>query len=79
MRKSFFFICQQCRHTAEHGLHASGWDYTAVAHYLMTTRTHMADRTLLKGISTVQGETLQQTVSGLVKKIAIGLPKYASG
>ncbi|MGB0419208.1 MAG: asparagine synthase (glutamine-hydrolyzing), partial [Opitutales bacterium] len=46
------------------------WDYTAVAHYLMTTRTHMADRTLLKGISTVQaGETLQLTLSsGLVKK-----------
>ena len=24
------------------------WDRTAVAHYLMTTRTHMADRTLLR-------------------------------
>jgi asparagine synthase (glutamine-hydrolysing) len=46
------------------------WDHTAVAHYLMTTRTHMADRTLIKGISTVQaGETLQLTLSsGLMRK-----------
>lgn len=40
------------------------WDHAAVAHYLMTTRTHLGEKTLFKGISTVQaGEKIQLTLS----------------
>lgn len=46
------------------GCVAPEWDQTAVAHYLMTTRTHLGDKTLLKGIATVQaGEKIQLTLS----------------
>lgn len=57
------------------------WDHAAVAHYLMTTRTHLGDKTLLKGISTVQaGEKIQLTLSnGQVRKHYYwGLPKVPS-
>lgn len=46
------------------------WEQAALAHYLMTTRTHLGDKTLLKGIFTVQpGETVQISLAdGSLKK-----------
>ena len=56
------------------------WEEAALAHYLMTTRTHFGDKTLLKGISTVQpGETVQISLTdGWLKKGSYWtLPKVA--
>ena len=49
---------------------APEWDHAAVAHYLMTTRTHLGEKTLYKGISAVQpGEKVQISLSdGCIKK-----------
>jgi asparagine synthase (glutamine-hydrolysing) len=56
------------------------WEEAALAHYLMTTRTHLGDKTLLKGISSVQpGETVQISLAdGWLKKEPYWtLPKVA--